>query len=85
MHAWLEDSDDCPDHELWGETKSRYTISDLSDWLSSKDNTSKKWKGKEKEKEASGSAKEKTKVVSESNKSHFLFFDFIFHCTFGLP
>lgn len=74
MCSWLEDSDTCSDQELWGETKSRYTISDLSDWVNSKDKASKKWKGKEKEKEASWSAKEKVKekpkVVSESKKSH---------------
>ena len=77
MRSWLEDPDTCSDQELWGETKSRYTISDLSDWLNSKDKASKKRKGKEKEKEkeASGSAKEKVKekpkvVVSESKKSH---------------
>ena len=51
MLAWLEGESDCKsDLELWGVTKSKYTLADLGEWL-------KKQKGKKVVKPATKSAK----------------------------
>ena len=62
MLAWLEgDSDRKSDVDLWGTTKSRYTIADLGEWL-------KKQKGKKAVKPVMRSAVQSTKGAKEKEK-----------------
>ena len=62
MLAWLEgDSDRKSDLDLWGTTKSRYSIADLGEWL-------KKQKGKKAVKPVMKSAVKSTKGAKEKEK-----------------